>query len=169
VSNVLDVLEISKHLLSVQKLSRDNNVFFEFHPWYYFIKDRATRKLLLEGKCESSLYPLKPSDVESLHQTFVGRINGMLSLVIHLLKLFSLFCVLIISLVSRSLVCLRFVMFVNWLKVISYLIILLLIVLPCLFKLFILMFGVPLQFLLVVTSIISILLMTLQNSHGFIL
>jgi hypothetical protein len=46
--------------------------FFEFHPWYYFIKDRATRKLLLEGKCESRLYPLKPSDVESLYQAFVG-------------------------------------------------------------------------------------------------
>jgi hypothetical protein len=65
-SNVLHVPEISKHLLSGHKLSRDNNVFFEFHPWYYFIKDRATRKLLLEGKCESDLYPLKPFDVESL-------------------------------------------------------------------------------------------------------
>jgi hypothetical protein len=46
--------------------------FFEFHPWYYFIKGRAARKLLLEGKCENGLYPLKPSDVESLHQAFVG-------------------------------------------------------------------------------------------------
>jgi hypothetical protein len=71
-NNVLHVPNISKHLLSVHKLSRDNNVFFEFHPWYYFIKDRATRKLLLEGMCENGLYPLKSSDVESLHQAFVG-------------------------------------------------------------------------------------------------
>jgi hypothetical protein len=71
-SNILHVPEILKHLLSVHKLSRDNNIFFEFHPWYYFMKDRATRKLLLEGKCKSDLYPLKLSDVESLHQAFVG-------------------------------------------------------------------------------------------------
>jgi hypothetical protein len=71
-NNVLHVPDMSKHLLSVHKLSCDINVFFEFHLWYYFIKDRATRKLLLEGKCESGLYPLKPSDVESLHQAFVG-------------------------------------------------------------------------------------------------
>jgi hypothetical protein len=38
-NNVLHVPEISKHLLSVHKLSRDNNVFFEFHPWYFLIKD----------------------------------------------------------------------------------------------------------------------------------
>jgi hypothetical protein len=31
-NNVLHVPEISKHLLSVHKLSRDNNVFFEFYP-----------------------------------------------------------------------------------------------------------------------------------------
>lgn len=71
-NNVLHVPDISKHLLSVYKLSRDNNVFFEFHPWYYFIKDRATRKLLLEGNCESGLYPLQPSDIESLHHALVG-------------------------------------------------------------------------------------------------
>jgi hypothetical protein len=59
-NNVLHVPEIAKHLLSVHKLSCDNDVFFEFHPWYFFIKDRATRNLLLEGKCESGLYPIKP-------------------------------------------------------------------------------------------------------------
>jgi hypothetical protein len=58
--NILHVPEISKHLLSVHKLSRDNNVFFEFHPWYFLIKDRQTQHLLLEGKCEAGLYPLKP-------------------------------------------------------------------------------------------------------------
>jgi hypothetical protein len=71
-NNVLHVPEISKHLLSVHKLSRDNNIFFEFHPWYFLIKDRATRSLLLEGKCESGLYPLKPSDAEFIKQAFVS-------------------------------------------------------------------------------------------------
>jgi hypothetical protein len=31
-TNVLHVPKISKHLLSVHKLTLDNNVFFEFHP-----------------------------------------------------------------------------------------------------------------------------------------
>jgi len=30
--NILHVLEISKHLLSVHKLSCDNDIFFEYHP-----------------------------------------------------------------------------------------------------------------------------------------
>jgi hypothetical protein len=58
INNVIYVPEISRHLLSVHKLSCDNNVFFEFHPWYFLIKDRATRNLLMEGKCESGLYPI---------------------------------------------------------------------------------------------------------------
>jgi hypothetical protein len=74
----------------VHKLSPDNNVFFKFHPWYFLIKDRQTRSLLLEGKCEYGLYPLKPSDLKSLHQAFVDiqrvRINGMLGLVSRLLQ-----------------------------------------------------------------------------------
>jgi hypothetical protein len=71
-NNVLHVPKISKHLLSVHKLSHDNNVFFKFQPWYFLIKDRATRNLLLEGKCESGFYPLKPSDVEFIKQAFVS-------------------------------------------------------------------------------------------------
>jgi hypothetical protein len=31
-TNILHVPEISKNLLSVHKLARDNNIFFEFHP-----------------------------------------------------------------------------------------------------------------------------------------
>jgi hypothetical protein len=71
-NNALHVPKISKHLLSVHKLSCDNNVFFEFHPWYFLIKDQVTRNLLREGKCESGLYPLKPSDVDFIKQAFVS-------------------------------------------------------------------------------------------------
>jgi hypothetical protein len=71
-NNVLRVPEISKHLLSVHKLARDNNIFFEFHPWYFFIKDQATQSLLLEGRCESGLYPLKPADVAAIKQVFLN-------------------------------------------------------------------------------------------------
>jgi hypothetical protein len=71
-NNVLLVPEISKHLLSTHKLSHNNNVFLESHMWYFLIKNWATRNLLLEGKCESGLYPLKPSIVEFLKQAFVS-------------------------------------------------------------------------------------------------
>jgi hypothetical protein len=59
--SILHVPEISKHLLSVHCFSRDNDVFFEFHPWHFSIMDRKLGKTLLDGRCESGLYPLKPS------------------------------------------------------------------------------------------------------------
>jgi hypothetical protein len=69
--NVLHVPHISKHLLSVHKLARDNHVFFEFHPYHFLIKDIATRQVLLEGRCESGLYPIKLSDIESFKQALI--------------------------------------------------------------------------------------------------
>lgn len=71
--NVLHVPKISKHLISVHKLTRDNNVIFEFHPDHYVVKDRESKRTILEGKCESGLYPIKPSDVESSKQAFVKQ------------------------------------------------------------------------------------------------
>ena len=59
-NNVLYVQQASKSLVSVHKLASDNNVFLEFHPNYFFIKDRETKRVLLQGRCEGGLYPLKP-------------------------------------------------------------------------------------------------------------
>jgi hypothetical protein len=33
-------------------------VFFEFHPWYFLLKDQHTKNLLLRGRCRNGLYPL---------------------------------------------------------------------------------------------------------------
>jgi hypothetical protein len=30
----------------------------EFHPNFFLIKDKATRKILHQGRCEGGLYPL---------------------------------------------------------------------------------------------------------------
>jgi hypothetical protein len=57
-NNVLYVPQAKKNLASIHKLAYDNNAFFEFHPWYFFIKDRATR-ILLWGRRAGGLYPLK--------------------------------------------------------------------------------------------------------------
>jgi hypothetical protein len=40
--NVLHVPKITKNLLSVQKFTYDNNVYMEFHPSCFFVKDRMT-------------------------------------------------------------------------------------------------------------------------------
>jgi hypothetical protein len=42
-NNVLYVPSAKLNLYSIHKISRDNNVFFEYHPYWFFIKDRATR------------------------------------------------------------------------------------------------------------------------------
>ena len=45
--DLLCVLSITKNLVSVSKLARDNSVFFEFHPFHYFVKSQGTKQVLL--------------------------------------------------------------------------------------------------------------------------
>jgi len=54
--NVLHVPKISKNLLSVHKFTFDTNTFFEFHPDYFLLKDRRSKKLLLHGPNSHGLY-----------------------------------------------------------------------------------------------------------------
>jgi histone deacetylase 1/2 len=62
-NNVLHVPSVTRNLLSVKRFSLDNNVFFEFHPWYFFIKDRSTRAVLLRGGCRGGLYHIDVSSI----------------------------------------------------------------------------------------------------------
>jgi hypothetical protein len=41
--NTLCVSSITMNLLSVQKYAADNNVYFEFWPSYFWIKDQVTK------------------------------------------------------------------------------------------------------------------------------
>ena len=56
-NNILHVPNISQNLLSVQKFTTDTNIFFEFHPKLFYVKDQATRKTLLQGPIKDGLYP----------------------------------------------------------------------------------------------------------------
>jgi hypothetical protein len=58
--NILHVPSASKSLVSVHRLTSDNDTFIEFHPNFFLIKDRVTRKTLHQGRCEGGLYPLRP-------------------------------------------------------------------------------------------------------------
>jgi hypothetical protein len=63
--NILHVPNASKNLLSVHRFALDNHVFLEFHPYFFFIKDQVTRKILHKGRCVGGLYPLISSMVAS--------------------------------------------------------------------------------------------------------
>jgi hypothetical protein len=54
--NILHVPHISKNLVSVHQFTKDTNTFFEFHPFYFLLKDRRTGKLLLHGRNKNGLY-----------------------------------------------------------------------------------------------------------------
>jgi histone deacetylase 1/2 len=56
--NILHVPSSTKNLLYVHRLTTDNNVFVEFHPDLFCIKDQETKNILLRGPCWRGLYPL---------------------------------------------------------------------------------------------------------------
>jgi histone deacetylase 1/2 len=64
--NIHHVPSISRNLLSVQRFTYDNNIFFEFHPWYFLVKDRGTRAVLLRGGCRRGLYNLHISTIKQV-------------------------------------------------------------------------------------------------------
>jgi hypothetical protein len=72
--NILHVPSANKSLLSVHRLASDNDAFFEFHPKFFFIKDRATKQILHQGRCERGLYPLAPHALDS---TPVKQVYGV--------------------------------------------------------------------------------------------
>jgi hypothetical protein len=65
--NIHHVPSVTLNLLSVKRLTLDNNIFFEFHPWYFLIKDGTLGRFYLEGDPAKAfiifLHPLssKPS------------------------------------------------------------------------------------------------------------
>jgi histone deacetylase 1/2 len=64
--HILHVPSASKNLLSVNRIARDNDVFLEFHPDCFLVKEQSTRKTILKGRCEHGLYPIRPQNKEVL-------------------------------------------------------------------------------------------------------
>jgi hypothetical protein len=71
-SNVLHVPTITKPLLSVQKFCLDNNVYFEFHHFMFYVKNLNTNEVLLSGQSKDGLYTLSRfrSSVPSVPQAY---------------------------------------------------------------------------------------------------
>ena len=70
-NNILHVPNASKNLLSVYKLALDNNVFLEFLPFFFLIKDQVTKKILFKGPCHGGLYPLMPFSMGQSKSAFI--------------------------------------------------------------------------------------------------
>ena len=67
---ILHVPNASKTLLSVHRIALDNNVFLEFHPYFFLIKDQATKRVLHRGVCIQGLYVLLPQYCKFNKQVF---------------------------------------------------------------------------------------------------
>jgi histone deacetylase 1/2 len=52
--NILHVPKATKSLVSAHKLAYDNNTFLEIHPFDFFVKDRDTRRTILQGSCRDA-------------------------------------------------------------------------------------------------------------------
>ena len=55
--DTLCVPTIQKNLISVHHFTKHNNVYLEFYPTYFLVKDRITGVILLKGECEDGVYP----------------------------------------------------------------------------------------------------------------
>jgi hypothetical protein len=58
-NNVLFAPDANKNLISVHHFTTDNNAFIELHPDFFLVKDQATKRTLLRGRCKRGLYPLQ--------------------------------------------------------------------------------------------------------------
>jgi histone deacetylase 1/2 len=70
-NDILHVSSASKNLLSVHKFTLENHTLIEFHPFFFLMKDQATRRILFSGPCYGGLYPLMPISNESSKHAFI--------------------------------------------------------------------------------------------------
>jgi hypothetical protein len=65
ITDTLCVPSIHKNLISVHHFTLQNNVFIEFHPFFFLVKDQITGAVLFKGVCENGVYTLPDSLVSS--------------------------------------------------------------------------------------------------------
>ncbi|PKU62337.1 Retrovirus-related Pol polyprotein from transposon TNT 1-94 [Dendrobium catenatum] len=56
---ILHIPELKYNLLSISKLTRDNNISITFEPNGFCLKDIKTQETLLRGPCRDGLYPVQ--------------------------------------------------------------------------------------------------------------
>jgi hypothetical protein len=72
--NVLHVPSAKKNLVSIHRFTSDNHVFIEYHPYFFLVKDPATRRTLLRDRCRGGIYPF-PSLEQSTTKCVLSAIK----------------------------------------------------------------------------------------------
>lgn len=76
--NMLHVPQLQKHLLSITHLTNGNNVLVEFTNCYVFMKDNATKRILLKGLLKDGLYQVHlPKDFHDAPRTYLFHLNNV--------------------------------------------------------------------------------------------
>jgi hypothetical protein len=57
-NHVLYVPSINKNMCSIHKLTSDNNAFMELHPHSFYLKDRISKRAVLQGRSRGGMYPI---------------------------------------------------------------------------------------------------------------
>jgi hypothetical protein len=58
-NDILHCPKASTNLLSIQKFYHDNHCYFKLTSTHFFVKDINTQAILLAGKSENGLYPMR--------------------------------------------------------------------------------------------------------------
>ncbi|KAH9750213.1 retrovirus-related pol polyprotein from transposon RE1 [Citrus sinensis] len=82
--NILLVPKITKNMISISKLTRDNDVVVEFTNDFYFVKDKVRNLIMLQGKAKKGLYRLllvsaKKSSPYLSNQGFLAHVQSAVS------------------------------------------------------------------------------------------
>lgn len=76
--NILHVPSAHKNLVSVYRLTSDNNTFLEFQPNFFLTKDQESKKILHRGRCHGGLYHLLSREAQFDKQAF-GAVKPSIS------------------------------------------------------------------------------------------
>lgn len=67
--NIIHSPQISKNLISVSQLTAHNNKLVKFDSNFFFVKDKTTKKVLLQGRSKDGLYQLQQTHIPSFQQS----------------------------------------------------------------------------------------------------
>jgi hypothetical protein len=102
-NQVLHVPNAHNQLVSIHHFTLDNHTFIKLHPFFFLVKDQATKRVLLHGQCRGGLFPLSPlstsvqkhilSAVKSLSQRWHLRLgHPSCDIALRVIKSHSLAC-----------------------------------------------------------------------------
>lgn len=77
--DTLYVSNIHKNLISMHHFTKQNNVFVEFHSFYFLVKDQTTGVILLRDACENAVY-MFPNSLVTSNSTMVANVHERTSI-----------------------------------------------------------------------------------------